>query len=257
MILLIFLFAFSATVQENHEDIIKKAQTLALQRDREKALQILRFSVEKENQNKAAAKKLVSSMNKIGEMLFTEKGQQLLETAESLVANDTKQAIDVYKEALKIEEGNVLIEARIARAHMLLDECDSAASQLESLLSNHPWHEAGLFLQAQASVCKKSIFIPNSMQIAAVGGGLESFYIIAASLYVNKEYAKLVKEMDIAIKKFPEFSEFYWFRSEASAGLSQDNSKDIEKYNELCNSKSSSLPPIKNLVYSCKNKESE
>ncbi len=257
MIFILMLLAFSGTIQENHEDIIKKAQTLALQRDREKSLQVLHFSIEKENKNKVALKKLIATMDQMGEMLFTEKGQQLFETAESLASADPKQAIEIYREALKIEVGNVLIESRIARLQILIGECDAASSQLESSLIAHPWYEPNIFLLAQSKVCKNVSLQLTASQLAAAEDPIIKTYVTLATHYTSKDYAKLMKESEAAIKKHPDFSEIYWFRYESQKALGQEAATDQEKYKEICNSPSSTLPQVKNLVYSCKNKDAE
>lgn len=255
IVLLSLLFVFGAPIQENHEDIIKKAQTLILQRDRDKALQVLQFSIEKENSNAAAIKKLIAAMTQMGEMIFTERGQQMLESAESLVASDPAQALDLYKEALKMEQGNLKIEAQIVKAHFYLEDCDSAANQAEGILQTHPWHEEGIFLLAQARVCKNGSLSFKESQINSIQDEKVKLYVNAAQNISRKDYLRVVRETDMGIKKFPEYTELYRLRATALLALKQDAGKELAKYKELCNAKPSALPRPQSLLYSCKNKD--
>jgi tetratricopeptide (TPR) repeat protein len=256
MIALISLFlVFGSPTQENHEDIIKKAQTLILQRDRDKALQVLQFAIERETKNVAATKKLISTMTQMGEMVFTERGQQMLETAESLVTSDPPQALDLYKETLKMEQGNLRIEAQIAKAYFLQDDCDNAANFAEGILQTHPWHETGIFLLAQARVCKNNSLILKESQISYIQDDWVKSYVSIAQTFLAQEYLKLLRETEVAIKKFPDFSELYWFRAQALIAQKQSAAKEINKYKELCNAKPSALPLQKSLLYSCKHKD--
>jgi hypothetical protein len=255
MILLLLSLVFAAPTQENHEDIIQKAKTLMLQRDRDKALQVLQFSMQKENKNTQAGKRLVQTMNQMGEMVFTEKGQQTLEIAESLVNSDPQQAIDSYKEALKIEESNIYIELQLARAYMYLDDCKNAAASADAVLQLHPWYEPAVFLFAQAKVCDSSSFVLKDSQISFIENDITKHYVMIAQNHSQKEHAKVLRETDVAIKKFPNFSEFYWFRAQALQASQLNSSKETQKYNELCNTKPSPLPALKYLLYSCKNKD--
>jgi tetratricopeptide (TPR) repeat protein len=256
MIALICLFlVFGSPTQENHEDIIKKAQTLILQRDRDKALQVLQFAVERETKNAAVTKKLRAAMTQMGEMVFTERGQQMLETAESMVANDPAQALDLYKETLKMEQGNLKVEVQIAKAYFLLDDCDNAASFAEGVLQTHPWHEAGIFLLAQARVCKNKTFTIKDTQVSSIQDDWVRAYVSAAITYLDQDYLKLLRETEVAIKKFPDFSELYWFRAQALIAQKKDAAIEINSYKELCNAKPSVLPQQKSLLYSCKHKD--
>lgn len=251
--ILLFTLVFSANIKESYEDIIKKAQTLILQRDRDKALQLLQFSVEKESGT--AAKHLQKTMDQMGEMIFTEKGQQLLEMAESMVDKNPQQAIEVYTDALKVESGNIYIESRIARAYFLRDDCDTAITFAEGVLQTHPWYEAALFMLAQGKVCKSLSLQLEPTQVASIKNEEVKQYVTLAIAYGQKDNIRLLKESELAIKKFPDFPDFYWFKEKASIALKMDASAAKEKYNELCNKSASALPSRPYLLYSCKHKE--
>src|SRR5690606_34893443 len=139
---------------------------------------------------------------------------------------DPGQALDLYKEAVKIEQGNLRIEAQIAKAYFLLNDCDGADNQADGILQTHPWHQEGMFLLAQAKVCKSSPLNLKESQLTVIQDDFIKSYIMAAQYYLQKDHLTLLRETEISIKKFPEFGELYWFRSRALLALKQDAAKE-------------------------------
>ncbi|MES2857468.1 MAG: hypothetical protein V4692_16475, partial [Bdellovibrionota bacterium] len=124
---------------ETFTDIITKAQNLTLQRDRLQASQILLRAIQREPKNSVAYREMMKALEELTAVFYTERAQGAFAAAESIVAIKPKEALDSYAEALRLEETNVAVLKGIARANLVLDECDKAETSLKTAESLIPF----------------------------------------------------------------------------------------------------------------------
>lgn len=114
---------------ETYKDIIQKAQSLILQKDRAQAILILESSLQKETTKKSKefiVDELKSSLFNMSRLFLSDKAHGLFELALSLLPNEPVQAQQRLEEALKIENDNLQIINQMMRTHLMKKECDNA-----------------------------------------------------------------------------------------------------------------------------------
>lgn len=138
---------------ETYQDIIDKAFTLSLQRDRAHAIQVLTQSIKKESSKGAPPAELLMALEEVASSFYGEKSQQYFEQALSFRRNEPARALGRLSEALKLEPDNLQILAEQARLQIMVGDCGSAISIGEKLFSELPPIELSRLILAQSSVC--------------------------------------------------------------------------------------------------------
>lgn len=119
----------SKVKNETYKDIIQKAQSLILQKDRAQAVLILESSLQKETAKKSKdniVDELKGSLFNMSRMFISDKAHGLFELGLSLLPNEPAQAQQRLDEALKIENDNLQIINQIMRIYLMKKECDNA-----------------------------------------------------------------------------------------------------------------------------------
>lgn len=116
---------------ETYKDIIQKAQSLILQKDRAQAQLILESALNRETKKKVkdnASEELRLALFNMSRMFLSDKAHGLYELSLSLVTNDIPQAIQRIDEGLKIEPDNMQLINQSIRLQLVKNECQSAKS---------------------------------------------------------------------------------------------------------------------------------
>src|SRR4051812_15574321 len=87
---------------ESYKDLISKARHLTFQRDRLQATQVLVRGLQHEAKNSAAYKELLSELNELSEVFYTEKAQSIFLAADAMEIEKPKDAIEKFNEALRL-----------------------------------------------------------------------------------------------------------------------------------------------------------
>lgn len=138
---------------ETYKDLIEKARNLTLQRDRLQASQVLVRGLRKEPKTSFEFKELAKALDELSGLFYTEKGQTLFSLAETNVESKPREAIENYQAALRVEDGNVSILKALARVHLLLSECETAATVVAQAELLNPVSPEIRLLKLQAADC--------------------------------------------------------------------------------------------------------
>ncbi len=130
------LFAETRSAKsETYKDIIEKAQNLALQKDRQQAINILSNAIKRESAKSAASHELKKTLNDISTVFFGDKAQQVFEAGVTLKRTDLSQSLQKLNESLRLEPDNFLVQVEVARLYLTKNDC-SAAEEILIKLKN-------------------------------------------------------------------------------------------------------------------------
>jgi hypothetical protein len=145
-----------STTQENHRDLVQKAQNLTLQHDRLQASQVLIRGIQREPKGSVAHKELMKALDELTSVFYTERAQSAFVAGESLVEMKPREAIDSYLEALRQEDGNLAVLKAVARGYLTLGECDKADTHVRSAEGLNPFSPEVILLRVQTLGCSKN-----------------------------------------------------------------------------------------------------
>lgn len=138
---------------ETYQDIIDKAFTLSLQRDRAHAIQVLTQSLKKESSKGPVPQDLLSALEEVSSSFYNEKTQQYFEQALSFRRTEPARSLQRLAEALKLEPDNFQLLAEQARLQIMTGDCGSASATAEKLHADFQALELSRLILAQASLC--------------------------------------------------------------------------------------------------------
>lgn len=116
---------------ETYKDIIQKAQSLILQKDRAQALIILETSLQREQQKKSkefVLDELKNALFAMSRLFISDKAHGLYELGLSLLPLESTQAIQRIEDGLKIENDNLQMINQLIRINLFKKDCDNAKS---------------------------------------------------------------------------------------------------------------------------------
>ena len=224
--------------QESHLDIIEKAQNLMLQKDRQRATQLLVQSIQKENPKSNAGKQLISVLNQISVVFLTDKAQQLYELALTAASTDRSLSLTRINEALRIENNHLLLLSVRARMHISQIECFEAKTITQNMNDLNPFYADLNLIFAQISACEnkwgeydllraKVDFKPNQVPLSWL-------VLDAEKLFQIKDYKKMsetLEQMTKFDKSYPETHFWFWKKLVAQQVLAD---LPARKYVNLC-----------------------
>lgn len=208
----------SSKNKESYIDIIQKAQSLTLQKDRLQATQVLVRVIRSEGYNKKAQEELKKNLNDISTLFYTEKTQRVFEYAKSLLREPPPEAAEKFKEALAAEADNALILLWSARLSMLQGKCDEAGVFVTKGLEINPFYEPLQLADLQAQACRQTIEALNKS--ASEYKHLEEKYplyfnmILVQKFFIQKQYPEASYHIEKAKQIDKEFPEIYFWESQ-------------------------------------------
>jgi tetratricopeptide (TPR) repeat protein len=224
---------------ENHKDLIAKARNLTLQRDRLQASQVLQRGLRNEAKSSVAHKEMARALEDLSGVFYTEKGQTLFSLAESAVDSRPREAIENYQAALRAEDGNVSILKAMARAHLLVGECEKADTIAKQAQSMNPVSPEIRLLRLQASDCAgnaealSSLLNATDVDMAAVEKFIKGPQM--KDLLRRKDLKKarsLLISWEASSPDYPEV--FYWKWKMAAESAGAPDRAAALKYAQLC-----------------------
>lgn len=230
---------------ENYKDLISKARHLTFQRDRLQATQVLIRGIRREPKNSTAHKELLTALDELSGVFYTEKAQSLFLLADGIEVEKPKEAADKLNEALRLEEGNLSILKALARAHLRLGECSTASKPISAAKELNPYSSELKLLSIQLAACEK-----NHEQLAVLLAGKvdenESIGRFTKGIRVRELQRKgdlkgakaLLASWESSQPDYPEVHYWKWALSGNSPGGSAASSRGdraaARKYITLC-----------------------
>lgn len=246
--MLISLYLFSASV-EGHKDMIQKAEHLTLQRDRLKALQILRLSLKKEENTKKNQKEVLLAMDRIGDLFFSEKVQGAYADA---VSKNTADDLEVVH---KEEPNNLQIIRQLGIFSLKKKDCKQALKWSELGLNLHPHHKGLTAVYLQAALCNEVEEIKFG-EINFFETNLKKIYYGAVYEYLTKKYAFALNSLEEGLKTYPGVASLYLLKKKVLTKLGR-KTEDLERlWLTACSKEPKQKKALDlNLLESCPKKE--
>lgn len=236
--------------EENHRDLIQKAQNLTLQQDRLQASQVLIRGIQRESRGSPAYRELVRALGELSTVFYSGKTQDLFATAESLVESKPREAVDGYLEALKLEDRNVSILKAIARAYLRLDECEKADARVKSAEDMDPYSAEIHLLRLQVHACQKS-YEQLAARMSGKDGDMEIVEKSARGLQVlDAVHRRDLKRAKAIVagweSQSPDYPEVHYWKWQLAQESGVADRVAAAKYEQLCQN----LTPRKRKTFS-------
>lgn len=213
VVLVIVIFCNSALAGK---DTIDRAGAFLLQKKRTSALELLAKQIEKESpKQKENIKELTQLYERAAFLFFSDKAQELYESALSVKSAEAEVSLMKLNEAFKLEPDNLKIDLQIRRIKLANGDCEPAASLFSSNRVSVKLIESVRLLYLQGVICKGDLadywqqlngsdFKNSSLQKFWLTLQLEAYY--RAKRYDKSEMVfENIKSKDV---NFPE--SYYW-----------------------------------------------
>lgn len=240
------VFGVSSQKTEGYRDIILKAQTLILQKERAQALNLLNLAIRKESKNPIAIKELTQTVEEVSHTFLSDKAQQVFELALSWRQSDPKTAIQKLAEASSLEPDQASIALEQMRMWMAVGDCAKAYESAKKTLEENPYLSSLSLVFAQATVCngKFNEYVnikPNPVEkIEQVSWGM----VQIEYLFKSGKFAEALSQLDSLEKLEPPFPETQYWKWKVSQELKMVSAIPAQKY--LSNCKALSNRQIRN-----------
>ncbi len=224
--------------KESYKELISKSQNLSLQHDRLQACQVLIRALQKEAKSTPGYLELKASLESLSTLFYTDQAQAIFSQGESLFDTKTKDAIEKYQEALKLEEGNVAILRALARAQLRTDDCRGAESTIKSAETYDSGSAEIYLLKLQSYQCRKDEL--------SLGGAIESRmsehenvekYLKVFSVEANflkKDFKKAKSLLNAWEAQSPDYPEVHFWKWKISSAQGASDKASGQKYLQLC-----------------------
>ena len=226
------------TIKTDAREAIEKARALALEKKRERACALLVRAISKEPKASIERRELTKSLDDLSEVFFSEQGQAAWSAAESVIGSKPREAIDSYQSALKIEDENVAALNGLARAHLLVGECDRAVVAIKRSEAINPFSPETRLLRLQALDCDHAyeqfdaLLASRDVDLAPVETFLKTLQ--AKELLRKRDFKRaktLVAQWEQAAPDYPEV--YFWRWKLADAAEQTDRTAAI-RYAQSC-----------------------
>jgi hypothetical protein len=132
---------------------IQDAQKSIVAKNRKAAADRLLHAIREEKFPARGKAKLMESLQALSEVFFTDQGQRLYETGQSLAFENPETATARFHDALQIEDNNVMILLAMARLQLARKDCTAADQSLTSAAAINPFDDTSRFLRAKVLLC--------------------------------------------------------------------------------------------------------
>lgn len=225
---------------ETYKDIIQKAQTLSLQKERGHAVQLLTSSVARESKKGPPPKELVSALEEVASLFLSDKAQQLYELALSLRENEPQMALQKLSDAAKLEPDNLQIQLEQFRVSAILGNCNEAGAAILRLNETLFPIESVRLAAVQAALCRNQLEDARKLRGASDEKKSPLFAIWTSTdaeiLLRQNKGEKAIELIAQAQKLDPDFPESYYWQWRAETDLKKVSEKSAPKYVALCKS---------------------
>lgn len=236
--LLALLFSLQTLAADPVNTAIEQAQSLTLKKNRQQATATLQKAIEAAGVPSRSRIKMVEAQNNIAKIFFTDKGQKLFESGQSIMYETPEVAQAQFREALLLEDGNVLVLANIARLQLAKHDCDGALATLQPARVMAPSAAEPAVLELRTLICQQKFeLLREKLKTLPPMDKSQEFFVqyMTAQDYMQLKLSR--RAFDTLIKlseadaKFPEV---YFHLTKIGAELGRDTEAYAHKYVSLC-----------------------
>jgi hypothetical protein len=212
----IFMQVQAAENIETYRDVIDKAYNLSLQKDRAQAVSLLVNVAKRESRKGSVPNELLTAIQEVSTVFYSEKTQQFYELAVSLTLVDPPLAMTKLNEANRVEPDNALVQIQLARLNALQGDCSKSLEQGLKLKEQNPFSEELDLLVAQAAACseKWKYYLENKPKDLKKSSFMNYWLLIETEMHFKKgeleQMANTLSELDKGRSLDPEAAYWQW-----------------------------------------------
>lgn len=222
-------FVFAA----DSASIIQDAQKAAVAKNRKVATNKLLNAVKTEHSPKAKAK-LLETLGTLADIFFTDQGQRLFETAQSMAYENADTALARFNDALAVEDNNVVILLAMARVQLAKKDCGAADTTLQSAAAINPYDKTLRFLRAKTLLCQHHPQEALALLKMEPSEDPVSLVTLAQALYANGNLHEASSLLQKAAGKDSSYPEVHYWLWKVSEDDSETADEQGQKYVALC-----------------------
>ncbi|MCH2533095.1 MAG: hypothetical protein MK008_01480 [Bdellovibrionales bacterium] len=223
-IILIVLFSLPTFALNLEKDVLEKSQNLILQKDRLKAVSLIKNVINSDNLSKKQTTQALEALGVYSRIFLEEKTQLIFEHGLSLINSDLEKSIQKIQEAKQLEPLNLSVGLALSKALLLKKQCKDSYSNLESYAKIYEMDSELLELMEISLLCR--------LEKALLLEFLETFEKVKQA--EQKKQRLLEEEAEIKPKSL-NLEWIYWVLSLQAENLSRkDHEFLIQKYQKEC-----------------------
>jgi len=235
---------------ETNSDLIEKAYNLSIQKNRLQSVGILTQALKKESKKGKPSKDLLTTLNEISQTFYSDKAQQLYESALSLRSTDPNAALSKLNEALLSDKDNLLILLEVGRNLLSKNDCDKALEVAQKAKDIYMYIEEIDLLISQSLVCSGKL--EKALDLKPIDIKTSEFSIFWQLLLAEVQYRKnnlksLKDTLNEAAKIENKDPQTYYWQWKLQLGIKESGVRDASKYISDC--KKLTSRKIRELIY--------
>lgn len=222
----------------NVSNLIEQAQNLTFAKNRREALRILSEALQNPSVTSKGKARILEAVRGIATMFFTDKGQRLYEAGQTAMFDNPDTALTRYREALAMEDSNLLILGGIIHSLLAKQDCSGALQTIQTAraMSSHLAEPALYELRALICLGNFEGFREKLKQIPTPEKSQEYFLqFLSAQDHVQQKLWKRANELLVRVtEEQPKFPEAYYWLFKARAEADDADTAFARKYVSLC-----------------------
>lgn len=226
-------------------EIRNKAFEALISRDRQQAIKIVLNAVKSEPPNAQSLSELKKLLWDVSTRFISDRGQQNYELALALRRTDLNEATVKLNEALKLEDGNLILVLEQARVQIAKDDCSAPIDTLEKIKKENPYHEELMLVLASAYLCKANLprfaAVKTFVDLAKSKFQSQWLYMDIERLVLEKDSARAQEILNLYSKQEPENPELIYWSARIENMTKKKPSKPAELYKAKCSELSTTL----------------
>lgn len=238
LIIFSLFLSFPAWSAEPVQNPIEQAQALAIKKNRLEASTVLLRAITALPSGAKSRAKMIEALNTIARVFFTDKGQKLFEVGQSMMFETPDVALSRYREALALEDNNILVLNSIARVQISKQDCAGGLATLKSSNAISPFYADTVVLELRAHVCEKDFeaFRERLKTLPPLDKNQEAFvqYLLAQDFLRQKMWRKANEILLKVSQEQPRFPEVYYSLLKAGEEMDHEDEGFAQKYVSLC-----------------------
>ena len=215
---------------------IERAQGLAISKNRVDAAALLRRALES-NPSRAARTRLREALGQVSRVFFTDKGQRAFETGQTVLFETPDLAAARLREAVALENGNILVRLTLAKYYLLKQDCAAARTEVAASRAMNPDDGDGAALELRTTLCDHEFegMRDKVRALPPLSKWQETFVLFVqarAWLHqgLNGRAGDALARVIAEAPRFPE-ARFYLARAQSGRGGGEES---LRKYVNLC-----------------------
>jgi tetratricopeptide (TPR) repeat protein len=217
---------------------IERAQTLTLEKNRHEAVHVLDEALQATTPGSKNRIRLLEVLNNVAKTFFTDKGQQLYESAQTEMFENPDIALTRYRQALAIEDGNVLVLNGIAHSQLAKTDCAGALQTAETARAQSSYLSEPALLELRGLIClgKYEEFRDKLKALPTMEKSQDYFVqFLTAQDFIQQKMWKRAGELLLRVTEAqPRFPEAYYLLHKMHAEMDDQESTFAQKYISLC-----------------------